>query len=608
VRGKVEDDPRCGNLRVLREAQPELAALVGSIEARLLDLILAATGDLTARREGRWLHSSRDPRGEAARVAASATKAGADTVLVLGAGLGWTLEAALALPGVERVILCEADAANIAAMLTARDLRAALSDPRLSWMVGGDPGGLLLALSECGSRIVSTLGLKSLEDFDPAWYGALRTVLSRWMSKEEINANTLGRFGRLWVRNLARNARAGALHPGIEGLTGAFAGFPAVVLAAGPGLDDVLPLLGTMRESCLLVAVDTALRSLLDAGVEPDFLLVVDPQYWNWRHIADLSSPRSCLVTEPAVWPPVLRRHHRAFFLSESLFPLGRILAGAGRGLLGAGGSVATSAWDFARHLGCSPIYMAGLDLGYPEGRTHAKASLFEQRALASGSRLGPSATALAEALFGAPGLFVPANDGGQIRSDRRMELYAWWFEARLAQKDAPDTRTLSSRGRAIPGIPPVNLDEPCGYPRRREEVDARLVSAAASRAPADSLDRFERAMHGLLAGLRRMEAAALRGRAESARGIAALSRSRSIGRTLDVLAEVDEELRANEVRDIAGFLLPPLAELLGTATDLAANLAVSERLYGKIAASVREHLAILAAAPDTAGIGASST
>ena len=585
---------RRANLAVLAEAQPELAAFLSTIEAQPLELAEAAHGGLTARKAGRWLHSSRDPRGEASRVAAAAHRPGSDTVLVFGAGLGWTIEAALALPGVEKILVCEADPSNLAALLDARDLGSVFADPRLSWMIGGEPGALLGILSEFSSRIVSIVGLASLQAFDKEWYDGLHDAHARWLRKEEINANTLSRFGRLWVRNLARNARRFDGFPGIDRLEGSFAGMPALVLAAGPSLDEVLPFLDEIRGRCLLVAVDTALRSLLASGIEPDFLLVVDPQYWNWRHVADLSSPSSCLITEPAVWPPVLRRAARAIYLSESLFPLGKILAGTGRGLLGAGGSVATSAWDFARHLGCAPIYMAGLDLGYPEGRTHARASLFEQRALATATRLQPSASVQTAALFGIPSSSVTSNDGGSILSDERMSLYAWWFEARLARGDAPETRSLAPKGRAIPGLPLGSLAELLGLSLRRGAIDERLESLLDPAEPR-SPQRGREALKDLLEGLSLIEELASRALAAAARGRELLEKGSWPQTELSVLSEVDEELHSSAARDVVGFLLPPLRDLFVSApADLAANLATSERLYSKILASAREQLELL--------------
>ncbi|MEI6876125.1 MAG: 6-hydroxymethylpterin diphosphokinase MptE-like protein, partial [Spirochaetota bacterium] len=533
---------------------------------------------------------------------------GTDTAIVFGAGLGYAVEAALVTGGIDAVIVCEASPPRLAALLSARDLSGLLGDERLSWLVGGDPGGILAALEDLGTRKSGILALRSLEAFEPEWYEALRSAVERFSSKESINENTLRRFGRLWVRNLARNAGALAGLPGINGLAGLFEGIPALVVAAGPSLDEVLPRLGEIRERCLLVAVDTALRSLLGRGIEPDFLVVVDPQYWNWRHLADLESPSSLLVSEPAVWPSVLRKPHRRAFLASSLFPLGRALDQGERGLLGAGGSVATSAWDLARHLGASPIYMAGLDLGYPVGHTHAKASLFEQRALGGGTRLAPSTSAQAAALFSAPSKFVPSNDGGSVLSDQRMTLYAWWFESRLARAGATPTRNLSRQGSAIPGMPYSGLDELCGLSPRRGAIDELLSRAAALEPPEGARTRGEKAMASLVTELGRIAELAELGKKAAAKARLCIAAGSDASGLIGELDLVDETLHGSEARDVAGFFLPPLSELLGARPrSLAESLLSSEGIYGKIAESAREHLAILSRL-GSIGVGASGS
>jgi hypothetical protein len=353
------------------------------------------------------------------------------------------------------------------------------------------------------------------------------------------------------------------------------------------------------------VAVDTSLRSVLRRGIEPDFLVVVDPQYWNYRHLAGLSSPSSILVSEAAAWPAAFRSSYRATFLGGSLFPLGRrIEAFAGRkGQLGAGGSVATSAWDLCRIMGASPVWMAGLDLSYPEGRTHAAASLFEQRALASGTRLSPASGAQAAPLVDPAGFDAPSADGGRVRTDQRMSLYAWWFESRFARPSSPRTISLSARGLAIPGLRAGGLDELLSLPDRREEIDALLARAAAM-APARGSAAESAARAAVAAGLEdlisQLEAVA-RG-AESAElaaraGRAAFASGGDCGPCLAALEAADAAILGIEARDLAGFLLPSSSRLLGRgARDLGESLERSEALYRGVAESARYHLDALKA------------
>lgn len=616
------------NLAALAGRFPELAASVAAARGRELEPLLAASGEISARlpggpdRAGPLLHSSRDPRAEARRVARAARGGGgeigrgaagaagsaagaagsADTAVLLGLGLGYLAEACLE-AGFARVIACEAETAAFAADLALRELASLLADERLGFVVGGEPEGLISALELAGGSRAFVLEIAAAEA-DKAWFEAARKAAERWNAKGMANENTLRRFGRLWVRNLARNLPEAAASPGVDCLAGLFQGIPALVLAAGPSLDAVLPQIKELSRRALVVCVDTALRSLLCYGLEPDFLVVVDPQYWNWRHLAGLSSPSSFLVSESSAWPAVFRAPRRGAFLGGSLFPLGRrIEAFAGRkGALGAGGSVATSAWDLCRIMGCSPLWMAGLDLGFPEGQTHAKASLFEQRALVSGRRLEPAASAQAAALVGGRSFAAPAADGGSVRTDERMALYAWWFESRFARPLSPPTLSLSTGGLAVPGLGRGEAAELLACPDRRREIDEALRRAEAVAHSARGAGALAAGLAEGLADLRcQLESIAREAEAagEAARvGRAAFASGDDLAPCLAAIDRADSLLLGIEARDVAGFLLPPLAELLGgEARDVGESLGRSETIYRELARSARYHLEVLSEA-----------
>ena len=626
-----------GNLAALGSRFPGLVELIlerrssGKAAAHGLSIHATASGEMSARLGGGpWLHSPRDPRDEARRLAAGGLENGSDAALLLGFGLGYLVEACLD-QGIERVLVGEADPDLLAAAFECRDLSRALADPRLGFIVGGEAEAVLSALEVSGASRASVLGLKAAELAYPEWYGIAREAASRWNAKGQANENTLRRFGRLWVRNLARNIDQVSRAPGVREIEGRFAGLPALVLAAGPSLDEVLPLAGEIAQRALVICVDTALRSLLERGVEPDFLVVVDPQYWNWRHVADLRSPLSILVSESAAWPAVFRFACRGVYLGGSLFPLGRRIESffSAKGDLGAGGSVATSAWDLARLLGCEPIWMAGLDLGFPRGATHARASLFEQLALARGTLLGPAESEQAAAVCGPWTGDAPAAGGGLVRTDARMRLYAWWFEARLARPGAPRTLSLAPQGLAIPGMALGSPEELLALPVLRPAIDRALAeiaaaaggeSAAAGRAPGapgsarrpgsargEAGERGDEGLSRLLIELAEISgeagaavAAASEARAALAEGEAGAGRLKlALGR----LDAADRSISDCPAKDVAAFLMPPLGELLSRrARTLEESIEQSETVYRSVAESARYHIEALARAEEPEG------
>ncbi|MDR1256430.1 MAG: DUF115 domain-containing protein, partial [Spirochaetaceae bacterium] len=447
-----------------------------------------ASGEPTARLAGRYLHSARDPKREAARlVTASARTDTAESAaelrvfVLLGFGLGYTAEAAAALPSNPLVIVVEKRPELLRAAFECRDL-SHLFDKRLVFVLGGDPSAVMAALPADGGQ-VAVIRNPAVTAPDTDFYDEALRHIGNWRTKEEVNAATLRRFGKRWIRNQAANMEAVRDLPGVGRLAGLF-DFPVLLVAAGPSLDDLGGKLKSLWERCIVVAVDTALRFMRREGIWPDFAVSADPQFWNARHLDRCLPAESVLVTEAAVYPSALgyRRGAGRTFLCGSLYSLSGFIEERvdTKGRLGAGGSVASSAWDFAASLVCrapSPtIFVAGLDLAFPRMATHYKGAVFEERAHAASSRFVPVETQSFHALRDGQPFFAPAADGGLVLTDKRLNLYASWFENRAKTVKNYNNSRLSGGGLAIKGIKTASVDEILALPPCRSAISSRIA------------------------------------------------------------------------------------------------------------------------------------
>ncbi|MDR3191533.1 MAG: DUF115 domain-containing protein [Treponema sp.] len=611
--GKPAGEAEAGEKPVDRELRVETAA------SRAPTLVF----------RGRYVHSARDPAREARRLAeilplpgagraAGPGAQGGGPVVILGFGLGYTAEAAAERTPGRPLVLVERRREILKKALETRNLDRFLSENRIVFVVGGSGEAVSGALSlfdrpGAGGNPPDILRNRALTELDPDWYAGVEGRIRAWIGRNEVNAATLRRFGKRWVRNLARNLEAIRDIPGVKRLEGILAGGPAAkgegpengrespagnsrpglpvfLAAAGPSLDLAGPLLKEIRKRCVIVAVDTSLRFMLSRGIDPDFAVAVDPQYWNARHLDRSAAERTWLIAESAVYPPVLRHPFRGSFLCRSLFPLGRFIEDRvdPKGALGAGGSVATSAWDFARLLGAPSVWIAGLDLSFPELKTHFRGALFETRSHAESGRRLPAETWSVRALRDGQPLMAAAAGGGEVLTDRRLSLYAAWFESRF--REYPETRnySLSPGGISIPGLELASPEALLALPERREEIDGRLEEAAALRRDFLSpetvrgrAERYEAAKSRLLEGLAEIvrqarsaaslarkalgpggEAARGPGGKDSppAKGLSGAERERLLGKLDAALAAI----RESDVKDVAGFLFPP-REAAGT-------------------------------------------
>jgi len=580
-----------------------------------IQILTASSGDPTLCVKGINIHSGRDPEREGLRLAQAA--AGSGPVVILGFGLGYSACAiAETIEKGRPIIIVEKHGKLLVKAFETRDLSSFLSNNRIIFVIGGSGEGITNALSIADGFISAAekaepavIRNKPLIDLDKEWYGAAEEKLRTWSMRDDVNSATLKRFGRRWVRNLSRNMSAIRDYAGISRLAGLAAdiaaGVPVFLAAAGPSLDKVRPFLQEIHKRCVTVAVDTSFRFFTDNGIQPDFVLVVDPQFWNSRHLDRCPCGNTALIAESAVYPPVLRLPFKNIFLCGSLFPLGSFIEKRldPKGALGAGGSVSTTAWDFARTLGSKEIWIAGLDLAFPGLKTHFRGAVFEDRSNAASNRFNPAETWVVRALRDGYPFKAPSAAGGQVLTDRRLSLYAAWFENRFRQHGETRNYGVFQEGLAIAGIQPASAETLLSLPERRNEIDKKL-QAVFSQIDGDfnnpeekqkRAGRYAKAVSALIGGLEEVRNAAQKG-AEITMN--ALKSKQDSGKQNKILKELDEIMRRitdSEVKEVAGFLFPSenkSAQDAGAEKDsFRAYLESSNKLFSSLAQTVEFNL-----------------
>lgn len=190
----------------------------------------------------------------------------------------------------------------------------------------------------------------------------------------QININTEVNFGPKYLINCFHNMKFLKDCYILSDIATEFrTELPAIIVAAGPSVQENIEELKRAKGKAYIFAVDRILDYLLDEGVEPDFTLTVDPikpvQYFSRRD--DVTIP---LITEMASNPEILSSHkgEKIFFNCNYYFR--QMLEAAGKYLpfIMTGASVATVAYSVCAHMGFKNIILVGHDLAYDGELTHA--------------------------------------------------------------------------------------------------------------------------------------------------------------------------------------------------------------------------------------------
>lgn len=507
----------------------------------------------------RPLHSKYDPVSEAKRAIADFKDDKYTSCVIYSPLLGYECMEAASLCPEKTIVIVEPDLSYLMCALTYADWEAVFNHPGLILLAGADLNTAAGALRTLD--LGSCLFIKNANRMEHGkeYFAALDGQIEHIRQVRKVNDNTLQKFSSLWLRNSIKNLKRTVFLDGIEKYQGLAGGIPFTVIAAGPSLEKLKGMLPEIKKRSLIICVNTALHSCLQDGVEPDFIIITDPQNAAFRHIQFYRSPSSVLIAESAVYPKTFDFDCREKVMCSSMFPIGQYFESRihQRGKLEAGGSVATSAWDFARMTGASELYLAGLDLGFPDRQTHTRGSQFEELSHMTSLRWRTGETVQVNSLLSAPAGLARDYSGKSLLTDVRMELFASWFESSVAKarESGQETFSLTEGSRAIEGVTFKSLDDflklpPVEEKRREFFTRAQEASCISCTDPKELNDRFTSVLHEFSGEL----TAILKLASEGERLCSSSLQDRNLAQKLDA---IDRAIMTSSAKDAASLVFP---------------------------------------------------
>lgn len=194
--------------------------------------------------------------------------------------------------------------------------------------------------------------------------------------------------------------------------------YAAVLVSAGPSLDKNISDLKKAKGKMFIIAVDTAIRPLLQADIVPDLFITIDPAkdlfLFEQEGVGEVP-----MVLSIGVKKGVSKIHKgRHFYVLNSGDYMANIMKQYKKKVVStsSGGSVATDAFVLLRKMGFKTIILVGQDLAYPGNRSHAKAAYDDM-------------------VDQSKGIYFEVEDihGGQVLTRVDMNHYRRWFEDEIA-------------------------------------------------------------------------------------------------------------------------------------------------------------------------------
>lgn len=248
--------------------------------------------------------------------------------------------------------------------------------------------------------------------------------LKAYIERVSVSWNTLVRYTDVKAKNTFNNLPY--LYEGynMEELRGLLPeDIPAIVVSAGPSLNkNIMDLKKAVGKACI-IATDTAMKPLLNAGIIPNLFVIIDGLKPGilFEH-KDISKVPMVTMTGVSVEPMKYHKGKKFFYNSSS--PLEqKILAdlskkeGRNRTLpaLTTGGSVANSAYSLGVFMGAKTVILIGQDLAMTGNRTHADGTFQDKM----------------DEIDVNSGIYfeVESVDGGKVLTRDDFDRYRRWFE-----------------------------------------------------------------------------------------------------------------------------------------------------------------------------------
>ncbi len=379
------------------------------------------------------IHIPGDPEAEVAQFLNIVKEDFSGVVTLTGMGVGYApLALASHRPNIRHLVLFEPNRGIFLQALRAQDLTSLLSDPRVIIGIGPDQNiNAAMQPTTKALQLESIQNLKHLPSFslNPDEYGKLHEDVYNHCSSFNIEGNTVGHMGRDFLENRLQHLSSMHHDRLLMELAGKFSGLPAILVAAGPSLDKNVKLLAEAKDKALIIAVDSALPTLVANGVMPDLVGTIDPLELIFEKVAGVAPQihdTSLLCMSWASSKMV------KFFPADQVFwcfgskPIEAWMATLlGNNLLTPGANtVAHLNFMAAIIMGCSPIVFVGQDLAFSSTKSHSSHAVLQTKDLGDALQKGNENT-----------VWLDGIDGGKVLSDRGFLSNKLFFEKMIKQE-----------------------------------------------------------------------------------------------------------------------------------------------------------------------------
>lgn len=395
-----------------------------------LEKLAAKNGELTLKAEGLMVYSKYRPIEDAQSFILKEFKESVEGYLLIGLGLGYHLSALFTLVGHTKNIVVYCLSKEELSLYSESIYYEKLKNCSNISIVT-DIADLKIELGY--QIIIPNVWLQVMKKSHPL-YPFLADIKIKQISYE--------RFAPLMAANFKGNVELEDFHL-LQQSNELKSKRVACLVASGPSLNETKQWLKLINEGTYVIAVGSALKPLLQAGIKPDAVIITDSQPEIAVQLENCSYDGTLFYLCTADYHTVSNyKYKKCILLQNGYEPAEKLARQLNYPLLDTGGSVATTAFSLLEYLDFKTVILFGQDLGFAGKQTHAVNST-------SGREVYDSESLIE----------VTSNDNDIIFTTPNLNSYLKWFEQQVG-KSKVNVYNTARQGAKIKGIPFIDKEQ----------------------------------------------------------------------------------------------------------------------------------------------------
>lgn len=368
------------NISALRIKNPNLASKLEKHIPTDVPQLVQENGAYNLVYKGKYIHNRQNPLAEANEIFSMCNNVPVSIHVVYGLGLGYLFQLT-SQKSVGTVILYEPDLNILRIVFELVDFSADILKKNIYIADNFDDLSKVVYTKSGMENSPELLSLVSQRESDSAGFDALVKKLQDTVGSYSLDLKYTKQKLYLSLLFILKNVRHLVNETPLIHCKDAYKGKTALVVSAGPTLDRNIETIKKYRDKFILFTVGTALKTLVNNGITPDFLCIIET-YDSSRQLEGVDLSEVNFITEPYSHPKLRNFNYKQTYSHISAnTPVNHLWAeicGENIEEYWSKGTVSYTAMNCARILGCSKIVLVGQDLAYIGGQCYSKDSVYK--------------------------------------------------------------------------------------------------------------------------------------------------------------------------------------------------------------------------------------